>query len=524
MSICWLDCTLRDGGYYTNWCYSEDLLDKYYAAVNDIAVDYVEVGLRQIIKDNYKGPFAYCHEQFLDEMLTGLAKPVAVMVDAKELIADDTNKILTSFAKESESVISLVRIACNQHEISLITDDLKELSNLGYKVAINLMQVSQLSDDKILEFISFLPVETECLYFADSLGNMVPKDIERVMSTIKQSWHGALGFHAHNNMGQASINVQTAIDCGATWIDSTITGMGRGAGNYETEVHQQNYGGPDSSSIKLIEAVESVFQPLKVKLGWGRSMFYELGAKMSLHPTYIQQLVGVTKLDTHAKINCIQEIAKSDYPNKFSAQVLQASLALVADLGPLIHDKSEPMDLLEKSVVLVVNNPNHSIDIKAVSTLTTKKDWKIFSINGCSFIDKCDGIFALRNLNFTRILETLTKTKIPIISDRVRFSDVSGLNVNYNASYEIGENYGINKEGLVNLREELTIIYATLYCWWCGAENIFWIGADGKGIDISELREMTSAIAELKNLGINVETLSETVYDLPFTCHWNFYD
>ena len=104
------------------------------------------------------------------------------------------------------------------------------------------------------------------------------------------------------------------------------------------------------------------------------------------------------------------------------------------------------------------------------------------------------------------------------------FKDIPGLDINYNASYEIGDNYGISKEGLVNLREELTIIYATLYCWWCGAENIFWIGADGKGVEISELREMTSAISELKNLGINIKTLSETVYDIPFACHWNFYD
>jgi 4-hydroxy 2-oxovalerate aldolase len=524
MSICWLDCTLRDGGYYTNWSYSEDLLKKYYSAINDIAVDYVEVGLRQIRKNNYKGPFAYCHEQFLDEMLDGLEKPVAVMVDAKELIADDANQILNSFAKKNDSVISLVRIACNQHEISFIIDDLKQLSDLGYKIVINLMQAGQLSDNKIREFISCLPLETECLYFADSLGNMVPKDIERVMNTIKQTWDGAIGFHAHNNMGQASINVQVAIDFGASWIDSTITGMGRGAGNYETEVHHQNYNGRDSSSIQLIEAVENVFQPLKVKLGWGRSMFYELGAIMSVHPTYIQRLIGVNKLDTHAKINCIKELAKSDFPNKFSAQVLQASLANVVNSGPFIHDKSEPMDLTNNSVVLVVDNPDHSIDIKAVSSLSTQKDWKIFSINGCSFIDECNGIFALRNLNFTRLINTLTNTNMPIISDRVRFSDIPGFDVDFNASYEIGNNYHINEEGLINLREELTIIYATLYCWWSGAKNIFWIGADGKGVEISELREMTSAISELKNLGINIKTLSETVYDIPFACHWNFYD
>ena len=144
--------------------------------------------------------------------------------------------------------------------------------------------------------------------------------------------------------------------------------------------------------------------------------------------------------------------------------------------------------------------------------------------NGCPFIDECDGIFALRNLNFTRLLETLANANIPIISDRARFSDASGFDVAYNASYKIGDNYCIDEEGLIVLREELTIIYATLYCWLCGAEAIFWIGADGEGLDVSDLREMSSAISGLKSLGINVATLSESVYDLPFICHWKFYE
>ena len=161
-------------------------------------------------KETYRGPYAYCHEKFLSRMLTGLSKPVAVMVDAKELISDVEKSILGGFCERKKSKISLVRIACNHYEIVPILGDIRTLKDLGYKVVINLMQASLLDDFEVYDFIDHLPHDVECLYFADSLGNMVPKDVERVMALVRAKWNGPVGFHAHNNMGQASINVEAA--------------------------------------------------------------------------------------------------------------------------------------------------------------------------------------------------------------------------------------------------------------------------------------------------------------------------
>ena len=41
-----LDCTFRDGGYYTNWDFSSDLVDAYIKAMNALPVDYIEIGYR----------------------------------------------------------------------------------------------------------------------------------------------------------------------------------------------------------------------------------------------------------------------------------------------------------------------------------------------------------------------------------------------------------------------------------------------------------------------------------------------
>ena len=69
------------------------------------------------------------------------------------------------------------------------------------------------------------------LYFADSLGSLKPKDIRMIVSQIKKNWKGEIGIHTHDNLGKALDNTLEAIKLGVTWVDSTVTGMGRGPGN-----------------------------------------------------------------------------------------------------------------------------------------------------------------------------------------------------------------------------------------------------------------------------------------------------
>lgn len=55
-----LDCTLRDGGYYTNWDFESSLVDTYLAAVNQLPIDYIEVGYRNKPQAEYMGQYGYC--------------------------------------------------------------------------------------------------------------------------------------------------------------------------------------------------------------------------------------------------------------------------------------------------------------------------------------------------------------------------------------------------------------------------------------------------------------------------------
>lgn len=59
-----LDCTLRDGGYYTNWDFESSLVDTYLAAVNQLPIDYIEVGYRNLPQDEYMGSMAIAQLQY----------------------------------------------------------------------------------------------------------------------------------------------------------------------------------------------------------------------------------------------------------------------------------------------------------------------------------------------------------------------------------------------------------------------------------------------------------------------------
>ena len=63
-----LDCTLRDGGYYTNWDFDKDLVINYSKVMESLPIDYVEVGYRSIPLSGYLGEYFYCPNYVLKEL------------------------------------------------------------------------------------------------------------------------------------------------------------------------------------------------------------------------------------------------------------------------------------------------------------------------------------------------------------------------------------------------------------------------------------------------------------------------
>lgn len=293
-----LDCTLRDGGYYNNWDFRNDLVNAYLQAMQAAGVDVVELGFRSTHHHGFRGAYAFTTDTFLGSLPIPGQLKVGVMVNASELVGkEDQGAILGSLFPNpaSASKVSLVRIACHTHEFRDALPAARWLWDQGYQVGFNLMQVADKSPEQIRELAALAeryPVDV--LYFADSMGSMTPPQTRRIIQWIRSGWSGDIGIHTHDNLGMALQNTMAAMDEGAQWADATVTGMGRGPGNAKLEELVIEWSGMQSRGtnlVPLMALIRRFFQPLKAQYGWGTNPYYYLCGKFGIHPSYVQEML-----------------------------------------------------------------------------------------------------------------------------------------------------------------------------------------------------------------------------------------
>lgn len=83
-----LDCTLRDGGYYNSWDFSQEVIEEYLEAMAAAGVNIVELGLRSLKNSGFKGASAYTTDDFINSLPIPDGLTVGVMVNASELVGD----------------------------------------------------------------------------------------------------------------------------------------------------------------------------------------------------------------------------------------------------------------------------------------------------------------------------------------------------------------------------------------------------------------------------------------------------
>lgn len=330
-SIKFLDCTLRDGGYYNKWDFPQPLIEQYLKAMVGAGVDTVELGLRSLKNDDYKGPCAYTTDNFLNSLNIPTGLNIGVMVNASELVDEnELEKVLNKlFPKSSsESVVNLVRIACHVHEFEKALEASSWLKEQGFIVGFNLMQVVNCKESEIKALAKLASQnQIDVLYFADSMGSMSKDDTVRIISWLRAEWKGELGIHTHDNLGLALSNTLQALEEGVTWLDSTVTGMGRGPGNARTEelaIELASYRNQTIDIVPLMAIIKEYFKPMQQTSGWGTNPYYYLSGKYRIHPTYIQEMLNDSRYDEEDILAVIEHLQQND-GSKFDWSTLDAA-------------------------------------------------------------------------------------------------------------------------------------------------------------------------------------------------------
>lgn len=300
---------MRDGGYYNNWDFSQELISDYLLAMDALQIDFIEIGFRTLNNDEFKGGCAFSTDSFINSLVIphALKNKIGVMVNGSELIVPaDSNKTSQDiymeevlerlFSPQKKSPVSLVRIACHVKDFETCLSAANWLKNNGYLVGFNLMQVAECPIEeltRLAELANKCPIDV--LYFADSMGSLTPDKTSQIIKAFQSGWKGELGIHTHDNMGQAIANSTQAINDGVVWLDSTVTGMGRGAGNAQTEylvLIAESKRQIKPNLTKLLELISNDFKPLQNHFGWGANMYYYLAGQYNIHPSYVQEMLS----------------------------------------------------------------------------------------------------------------------------------------------------------------------------------------------------------------------------------------
>ena len=326
-----LDCTLRDGGYYNAWDFPSELIQDYLLAMKAVQVDIVELGFRFLKNHDFKGPCAFTTDEFLDTLSIPRDLTVSVMVNGADLCTDIgcVGALERLFPRRAaETKVELVRFACHFRELPEALPAAGWLTERGYRVGFNVMQIADRSQAEVRDLTRMVrdwPVEA--LYFADSMGSMTPKDVAYMLGLLREGWNGALGIHTHDNMGLALANTLRAVSEGVSWLDSTVTGMGRGPGNARTEelaIEVEALRERRINLVPLMALIRHHFGPMKAHYRWGTNPYYYLAGKYGIHPTYIQEVLGDARYDDEDIIAVI-DFLRAEGGKKFSFDALDGA-------------------------------------------------------------------------------------------------------------------------------------------------------------------------------------------------------
>ena len=115
-----LDCTLRDGGYYTNWHFEKRLVQKYLDSMSDLGIDIVELGFRFFNKDTSKGKHAYTDDDYISKLNIPKNLNIAVMINASDFINCKNIEDCINNLFPINTKINLIRIAAHYHELKYL--------------------------------------------------------------------------------------------------------------------------------------------------------------------------------------------------------------------------------------------------------------------------------------------------------------------------------------------------------------------------------------------------------------------
>ncbi|MFA4993530.1 MAG: aldolase catalytic domain-containing protein [Candidatus Omnitrophota bacterium] len=280
-----LDCTIRDGGLMNKHEFEPRFVREVYKAISRAGVDYMEIGYknsRRLFSSKEFGRWKFCDDEDIRKVVEGIPSrtKISVMVDVDRV---DTEDVLP----KKDSPVDMIRVATYVKDVDKAIYLVNHFADKGYETTVNIMAISRALDNELTECLQQLERESKAqiVYIVDSFGSLYQETTEFLVKKAKSILKTKeIGMHAHNNQQLAFGNTIEAIIHDANYVDGSIFGLGRAAGNCPTELILGFLKNPKYDIRPILDVISKEFIPLQKKIEWGYFIPYAITGILDEHP------------------------------------------------------------------------------------------------------------------------------------------------------------------------------------------------------------------------------------------------
>lgn len=430
-----LDCTLRDGGYINNFIFGQKVIKDIIKKLSAANTDIIECGfLKSGAFDSDKA--LYGSIESIEQFITPKSENSLYvgMIAYGDISADE-------ISKNNGKSIDGIRVTFHQSELEQAFELGKQLMDKNYKVFMQPVGTTSYNDFELLELVKKVnELSPYGFYMVDTLGTMFNNDVRKMFCLIDDNLNEGIkiGFHSHNNRQLSFSNAIELLSIETqreVIIDSSVFGMGRGAGNLCTELIMEYINKKVKNKydiIPVLEIYDEHINKILLKYKWGYSLPYFLASSNNCHPNYARHLINkrtmsikqishlLTSMDESKKV-----IFDKEYIEKLYI-AFQKRMVDDSEVCSILKDK-----LKGRNIVIIAPGKSIKTHATKIQEFCRDKNSIVFSVN---FIPKDFNVDYLFISNYKRIknnIEIKDVSNIIVTSNLLDNEQEGAMIINY---------------------------------------------------------------------------------------------
>lgn len=475
-----LDVTLRDGGCVNNFKFGQEYMNQILYGLEESGVDYIELGYIDQENGSEKETTKFCNEKVIEDNFLKTKKP-----GIKYVAMIDYGRFDIENLKQCDgNGIDGIRLAFHKANCFDIINLGRAIIEKGYELFIQPMITMRYSDTELLKLIDSVNrqlSDASGFYIVDSFGEMRSNDINRILHLVDHNLTPSMpiGFHSHNNIQLSYSNAMALLDystCRKIIIDSSIMGMGKGAGNLNTELlieHLNLYYEKEYDISPLLKLMDRVISVIHKEFFWGYAAEYYLSSVNHCTPSYANYFHSKHMLSINEIANLLQKINEE---KKISFDQNYAEKLYIKYNEERDYNDEDSLKILEnefrdKNILLIAPGKSIIKAEKTIEKINIRSDVISISLNNEKY--NTDYIFITRK---ERYFEAINNGKKIITPSNVTRETGNTVYVIDYKKWIIGKNGTKDASGILilNLLEKL------------GTKKIYLAGFDGFSGDVND--------------------------------------